>query len=141
MGVQSSSDHVSTHISYAAVYVDRLSRKAILDAYRARRSYAATDNIIVDFRIGGHAQGAEFEARLPPAVTAAVEGTGPIAKVSLIKNNLVLFTQPGGGASAVKFQFTDAAPAPGDSYYYIRVEQTDGQLAWSSPIWVRVPDK
>jgi hypothetical protein len=34
------------------------------------------------------------------------------------------------------FEFVDAAdPQPGD-YYYIRVSQLDGALAWSSPFWV-----
>ena len=28
-------------------------------------------------------------------------------------------------------------PAPGESYYYVRVIQVDDQMAWSSPIWVR----
>ena len=27
-------------------------------------------------------------------------------------------------------------PAAGEAYYYVRVEQQDGQLGWSSPIWV-----
>jgi hypothetical protein len=25
---------------------------------------------------------------------------------------------------------------PGENYYYVRVIQKDGQMAWSSPIWV-----
>ena len=61
LGVQSSSDHVSTHISYAALYVDKLDRDALLQAIRARRTFAATDNVIVDFRVGDH-----FMARASP---------------------------------------------------------------------------
>ena len=31
----------------------------------------------------------------------------------------------------------DADPIRGkESYYYVRVVQMDGQIAWSSPIWV-----
>jgi hypothetical protein len=26
--------------------------------------------------------------------------------------------------------------AAGEHYYYVRVEQEDGNVAWSSPIWV-----
>jgi hypothetical protein len=28
---------------------------------------------------------------------------------------------------------------PGRSFYYLRVSQLNGQLAWSSPIWVDQP--
>jgi len=31
--------------------------------------------------------------------------------------------------------FTEEAP-PGRNWYYVRVSQTNGQMAWSSPIWV-----
>jgi len=34
--------------------------------------------------------------------------------------------------------FTDRDPLEPDvTYYYVRVEQSDGHLAWSSPVWVR----
>jgi hypothetical protein len=37
----------------------------------------------------------------------------------------------------VKLSFTDAdAPSGQTSYYYVRVEQADGNLAWSSPMWI-----
>ena len=35
----------------------------------------------------------------------------------------------------VEFSFTDRGGDPGD-WYYVRVEQLDGHLAWSSPWWV-----
>jgi hypothetical protein len=37
----------------------------------------------------------------------------------------------------MNFTYTDAEARTGEAYYYIRVEQKDGQLGWSSPIWVR----
>jgi hypothetical protein len=27
---------------------------------------------------------------------------------------------------------------PGENRYYLRIEQTDGNMAWSSPVWVKV---
>ncbi len=35
----------------------------------------------------------------------------------------------------VPFRFEDTPPS-GESYYYLRVSQDNGQMAWSSPIWV-----
>ncbi len=138
LGVQSSSDHVSTHISYAAFYVDRMERAAILEAAKARRSFAATDNLVIDFRMGGHFMGASFAADRPQAIQAHVAGTAPIARVDLIRGREIIYTAPGSGAEA-RFTFTDTASKPGEHYYYIRVEQSDGQVGWSSPIWVTYP--
>ncbi|MBI1791454.1 MAG: hypothetical protein HYR60_28330, partial [Acidobacteria bacterium] len=121
LGVQSSSDHVSTHISYAAVLLERLDREAILEAFRARRSYAATDNLILDFQGSG------------AAFSAYVHGTAPIARAVLIRNNRVIYTAPGTGPE-MHFRYTGAES--GSGYYYLRVEQVDGQIAWSSPLWV-----
>ena len=35
----------------------------------------------------------------------------------------------------VEFDYQDKAPVAG--YYYVRVIQMDGNLAWSSPIWIK----
>ncbi len=37
----------------------------------------------------------------------------------------------------VKFDFKDKDLKNDNNYYYLRVSQLNGQLAWSSPIWVR----
>ena len=136
LGVQSSSDHVSTHISYAALWVDKLDREGSLRALKARRTFAATDNLIVDFRMGEHFMGESITAHTGIPLKAFVRGTGPIASITLVKNNLVIYTKPGEGPE-MNFTYTDADAKPGDAYYYVRVEQKNGQLGWSSPIWVR----
>jgi hypothetical protein len=135
LGVQSSSDHVSTHISCAALYVERLDRQAIFDALKARRSFAATDNLIIDFRAGDRFMGEIFRARGPVQLKAYIRGTAPLARVVLIKNNRVIYTAPGTGPE-MNFSFTDTDATPAGAYYYIRVEQQNGQLGWSSPVWV-----
>lgn len=137
LGVQSSSDHVSTHVSYAAFYVDRLDRQAILEAARARRAFAATDNLIVDLRSGSHFMGAGFAHSGKPVLEAHVAGTAPLAAVAVIKNNRVAYSAQGNGP-AISFRYLDEAAEPGESFYYLRVEQRDGQIAWSSPLWIRL---
>ena len=56
--------------------------------------------------------------------------------MDLIRNNQFLFTRSS-NTREFTFEFVDNQPAPGENYYYVRVIQTDGELAWSSPIWVR----
>jgi len=139
LGVQSSSDHIATHDSYAVVLVEAdqpHTRVDILNAMRARHTYAATDNIIVDTRIGDHIMGDILETREIPVLKVRVEGTGPIDRIEVIKNNKFVHTAHPTGSTAV-FEYRDADIQPGESYYYVRVEQAAGQLAWSSPIWVK----
>jgi hypothetical protein len=138
LGVQASSDHIATHDAYACVLVEGdqpRTRVDILNAMRARHAYAATDNIIVDARIGDHIMGDVFPSKEIPILKVRVQGTGPIARIEVIKNNTFVHTARPQGASA-SFEYRDNDIKPGESYYYVRVEQAAGQLAWSSPIWV-----
>ena len=135
LGVQSSSDHVSTHASHGMIWVEELTREAIIEAIRARRAYAATDNILVDFRVNGRLMGEAFETSDRPRLEARVIGTAPIRKVEVIKNNTYIHTRRG-DRSELSFSYVDNNVREGESYYYIRVEQQDGELAWASPVWV-----
>ncbi len=138
IGVQASSDHVGTHDSYACVLVPadgEPTRQDLIDGMKARRTYAATDNIILDVRIQGRVMGEAFTTSEPPTVTARVIGTGPLERIVLIRNNEIVHTvEP--DAQSVDLEYRDASSQRGESYYYLRAEQADGSLAWSSPIWV-----
>ncbi|MBI4905870.1 MAG: hypothetical protein HY820_19710 [Acidobacteria bacterium] len=140
IGVQASSDHWSTHISYACLLVEGTSREHLLDAIRKRHAYAATDNIILDFRAraGGaeHIMGDAFEGAAPPVLSVTATGTNPIKQVDIIRDKQFLYTSRP-QKKAVQFTFTDTSKAAGESWYYVRVLQEDGQIAWSSPIWIR----
>ena len=136
LGVQSSSDHISTHASYACVLAEQFTRQGILDAIRKRHTYAATDNVIMDFRIGTALMGDITDAPAPPKLSVKIIGTAAIAQIDVIKNNQYVH-QLKPGRNEVAFEYLDNAIQPGESYYYVRVEQSDGQLAWSSPIWVK----
>jgi hypothetical protein len=37
----------------------------------------------------------------------------------------------------VTFRYTDMEAKAGETrFYYVRVEQADGNLAWASPLWI-----
>jgi hypothetical protein len=145
MGFIASSDHWSTHISYANLLVpDRITTRAdIQQALRARRSYASTDNMVVDFRAGNTLQGGETTAAAPPVFEVDLRCTQPILRVEVIRNNRIIHTRKS-DQRTLRFTFRDEAPEPAASYYYIRVIQSysaealerDGEVAWASPIWV-----
>jgi hypothetical protein len=137
---QSSSDHGSTHISYAMVYAEDTSREALLRAMRARHTYAATDNIVADYRCKANGRdymlGDIFTTAQPPTLRLQLKGTAPFAKVTLVKDDEEIHSITPNNAN-VEMTWTDPAPKPGTtSYYYFRGEQTDGELVWVSPMWI-----
>ena len=135
LGIIASSDHFSTHYAYAMVYTDRSTREGILDAIRRRHTYGATDNILLDVRMGGYFMGDEFRVDGPLRIKVKVRGTRALEKVHIIRGGKILYTrQP--DTQEVTFEYTDTSAPSGTQYYYVRVEQVDKQLAWSSPCWV-----
>ena len=136
LGVIASSDHLSTHMSYAMVYAETATREGVADAIRLRHTYAATDNIIVDFRIGEAFMGDEIgTSGAVPAIRARVLGTDTVREVALIRNNEVIYTVSP-GTRETEFEYTDREPLATESFYYVRAVQSNDEIAWSSPIWV-----
>ena len=135
LGIITSSDHGSTHISYAMVYTDSPTRQGVLDAIRKRHTYGATDNIILDVHMGVYFMGDEFALSNALPLRVKVIGPRAIGKVDIIKDNEVVYsTEP--GTREVEFEFNDTSGVDGQHFYYVRVEQSDGMVAWSSPFFV-----
>jgi hypothetical protein len=145
---QSSSDHISTHLSYCNVLVKEPTREAILEGIRKRRVYGATDNIVADVRCKAgdkeHWMGEEFTVNEPPTITGRFIGAQKINKVTIIKDDEEVHVMTPDKAD-VTFEWTDPKPEPGKtSYYYVRGEQvvdmegaTSGELVWASPMWIK----
>jgi hypothetical protein len=137
---ESSSDHGSTHISYALVYSENNTRDAMFAAMKKRHTYAATDNIIADYRCTAdgkeYMMGDEFKTSQPPTLKIKFVGTAPLAKVTLVKDDVeTVLGEP--NKAEIEYTWTDPKPAAGkESYYYVRGEQTDGELVWASPMWI-----
>ena len=65
--------------------------------------------------------GEQFETTGTPELSVAVDGTGPIAQIDVIKNNTYVYKVSPREKSA-HFEYVDTAITPGDSYYYVRAE-------------------
>jgi hypothetical protein len=82
------------------------------------------------------------EVGLPPtekrAFKITIRGTAPIERVEIISQGATLAKLDPAGKRDVDLVWTDPRPdmPADDCYYYVRVRQTDGHCAWSSPIWV-----
>ena len=132
----------SQHNGLVAVYAKELTREAIWDALWNRRVYATTrERIILHFELNGHIMGEQVTInsnKTERKISASIEGTDIIEEVVLIKNNENYFVKKGNGKKAVSFNYTDTKTANKGDYYYIRVVQKNGELAWSSPVWIDV---
>ena len=79
----------------------------------------------------------EAHRRLRPRHFPALggRGTGPIARIDIIKDNTFVYAAHP-NVEEVSFSYTDRSIEPGTHYYYVRVIQADDNMAWASPIWV-----
>jgi len=124
------------------VYARGLTRAAVMDALRRRRTFALTGgNIVVDFRCNGRMMGEEIAAcgSAEPLVFAGCAWSAdPVVSVEIVSGGRVVYRGgPGEGQQAgeARFTWTEAAP-DSQTYYYLRAATAGGDLAWSSPIWI-----
>ena len=140
LGMESSSDHISTHTSYTMIYTPSTVRADVVESMRKRHTYGATDNIVLDVRARDR-QGREwmmgdsFQADAAPVLRVKALGTGAIQSVEIVKDGKFIYKMDPHGQNA-EFEYTDTTPVSAQSWYYVRIIQTDRNMAWSSPIWV-----
>ncbi len=142
LGFQASSDHVSTHISYAIVLAEENSREGIIKAFKQRHSYAAHDNIALVVRSGDYLMGDEFSTDVMPRLQIVANGTAPIDSVEIIrqvgvrKPEVVASMEP--KAQEIDLDWSDPAASAGEwNMYYVRLKQRNEAMAWASPLWIR----
>jgi hypothetical protein len=136
LGFIASSDHHATHTSYACVWAAGPSREEIFEGLRSRRTYAATDKIILEVRMDKAVMGEEIDGPEIPELRIRVRGTAPIEEIQVVRNSRVIAE-----LSPKKIETTavvrDEEYSGGAAYYYARVRQVDNNMAWGSPIWVK----
>jgi len=121
------------------VYSPELTREAIWDALRRRQVYGTSGpKIILNFRVGDSPMGSEIKwdsSKGPLPIALRAFACDDIASIEVIRNGEKVFSQKGDGVFA-EVLIEDPEPPRGDSWYYARVVQNDGAMAWSSPVWV-----
>ncbi len=119
-----------------AVYAKELTREAIWEALKERRCYGTTHaRIVIKFVMDGHIMGESYKTDSCPEIDVEVIGTNPLEKIELIKDGKVIYARTEKGLIS-NFTYKDDKIDKGESYYYLRVTQTDREMAWSSPIFV-----
>jgi hypothetical protein len=122
----------------------QLHRDSLIAAYKARRFYASDDwNTQVMFTVNGAVMGSSVLAPQSSQIQVYVSDPDPGDSVSSIQ---VFSGRPGSGllsqvlhsvSGSNQLNYTHI-PAAGDSvYYYARIQQADGDLIWTAPVWVK----
>ena len=140
VGMIASSDDHSAHAGrvgfLAAVYARELTREALFSALRNRHCYGTSGaRIVVDFRVNDSIMGSEITTETSPRLAVRVVGTRELDRVEIVRLGEVIYARPGDGREC-EFSFVDSAFDLPSAWYYVRVRQTDGQRAWTSPVWV-----
>jgi hypothetical protein len=113
-----------------AVQATACTREAILAAIRDRRCYATSGaKIVLDFRADGAPMGSLLVGRKAREFAVRVTGTAPIASLELVGPEGVL------ARSEPHDTTSELSAVLDESYVYARIKQSDGEMAWSSPIF------
>lgn len=122
------------------VIAPELTREALFDAMRRRRTFATTGvKMRLAFHVGHLMMGEEGSIDKPPAVHVDVLALAPVKWVTIVRNNEEILRY-GGEGPRTRLNHTDTGiPEGRTSWYYARVELMDGNMAWSSPVWVTTP--
>lgn len=118
-----------------AVLANALNRGELLLAMQVRRFYSTEDkNIVLSFKINGNEMGASITEGTYTAQIQAEDGDlETFSKVELRKNGNVIQTW---FPNLPSLNLTTELTTLTGEYYYIKVTQTDGNEAISSPIYI-----
>lgn len=117
-----------------------LTRAAVLDALRERRCYATTGpRFLLEFTVNGHVMGSEI--RVPRGSVADVYGSlGSVTKWTRVeimgpKGAIGVLTPPAENADVVELTAkTPSVDSP--AWFYLRGVDENGDMAWSSPVYL-----
>lgn len=138
IGFTSGGEHEGVGVT--AVYAEELTRKSIFTALQARHTYGTTGaRIALDFRVNGHLMGEEIYCIEKPSIHIQVHGTCEIVNIRLMRDGVSIHEWNNLGIDA-EIDWVDASLF-GDEmtkshYYYAAITQSDGEMAWSSPVFL-----
>ena len=113
-----------------------LTREALFEAMKKRRAFATSGiKMRILFEISDAMMGEEIELSEKPEIRVNVTSPKDMKWIELVKNNKTIYSYGGEGYQS-RFTYVDEKASPGESYYYLRVITEDGNMGWSSPIWV-----
>ncbi len=134
------------------IICEKYTRESMMEGLAKRSCYATTGaRIIVGFHVAGQPMGSCLSSAQKPGlcvnrhISGYLAGTEKLKRVEIIRNGTIIHT-----FSPTEYHYDydyddmeplDKVTLDGQGkdpfvFYYLRVTQEDGHIAWSSPIWV-----
>jgi len=129
------------------VLATTLNRDSIMAAYRAMRFYATDDwNTQVTFTVNGNYMGSDFSTNANSSIYVSVTDPDVPGSPGDAVNKIEIFSgAPGSGINATlltsntgstTLNYIHTTIATNTYYYFAKITQVDGDMIWTSPVWV-----
>jgi hypothetical protein len=173
LGAYGSSDNHSSNgigFIFSGVWVAEKNKKAVFDALFARRTFAVDNQLRladifntdpasssrnlkqsplrmdIRFRVDDHFMGSICDIDGPPTARVSVftqEADNPVKKIIFVKDGEEVHETGASEENVFEAAWRDDKLTPGEHYYYVRVEFKNGNIGYSSPVFVnyRAHDK
>ncbi len=123
---------------WTAVLTPKLTKVDIFDALRNHRTYATDDrNVKLKFRSGEHWMGESFSQSGNISFAIDVSDPDPwdyISRIEVFQNGNVIASEL--TDTTTLFWNPEITPPSGKQHFFVKVKQGDGDIIWSSPIWI-----
>ncbi len=124
-----------------------LKRDSIMAAYKAMRYYSSDDwDAQVNFTINGTVMGTSINTDLNTSVSVnIVDAMNNVGAADPINKIELYYGVPGSGFNATilssstssnTFNYVHPTNIGDQYYYFVKITETDGDIIWTSPIWV-----
>ena len=119
----------------AAIQSEENTRESVLAALRARRTYATNGpRIVLDVELDGRPMGSVVPVSASGRLVVRVITPDPLDRIDLMADGRVVDSIP--GEEKRMFVFESEIRSSGPGTLYVRVIQTNGGVAWSSPFFL-----
>lgn len=123
------------------VLAPALTRENVMDAFRARRTYTASEPTLkIKYRINGEWLGSRLcdPERLDFDISVTTEDAGGIGRIEIVgEDNIVVAVKDAGALKSIEWHPT---LAPEYDYYYLRLT-APGKYSVTAPVWVERTNK
>ena len=146
LGFIGGGDHFG--VAMAGVYVENLTRQGLFEAFKRRRCFATTGiKFFLDFRLNEAFMGEVLKRKAVKRRIIYVHVKGPVKiySITIVRNNKDIYTLSGRNEEE-SFEYHDEEPweklirpreyGNPSIYYYLRIIFENGEMGWSSPIWL-----
>ena len=121
------------------VLATELTRESLWQAFLAKRTFGTTGpRMVAVLKINNTLMGGVVKVKPGQQLNleAEIVGEKPLRYIEVVSGAKVVHRVEGNGRRSILLSWQVQAPASGQGYYYVRAQQLDDEMVWSSPVFV-----